>query len=405
VLKRESMKIVHRSLAGAAFVALVGSCGSEASPAFEEPPPPPLKDRRALLGRLGVPSRFLIGHGNDLPGAEKSFDFTQAGVYTLPKVPDVHYVYLSGLVDEQGPHGPGWPDYEPDGSFVTIIAENAIERGVLPMFTLYQVAARGERNWPGLREQDFMSKYWRGVRLLFERLAELDAPAMVHLEPDFWGFAQRQSYSPEGVPVLVGELVPECGDLPGDVFGMGACILRLARGLAPKVALGFHASGFGARDRPAAVAEFLTRCGAREADFIVVETLDRDAGCFEARNDPFCGRYDGTVYWDETNQRSPSFADHLAWVRTIHERLGLPVFWWQMPLGVPSDTPGGTPKHYRDNRVRYFFAHTGEFEAAGGFGAAFGVGAPNQTDITTDGGQFARAVSAYYEAPLTLERP
>ena len=31
---------------------------------------------------------------------------------------------------------------------------------------------------------------------------------------------------------------------------------------------------------------------------------------------------------------------------------------------------------------------------------AFGVGAPNQTDITTDGGQFARAVSRYYESPL-----
>jgi hypothetical protein len=39
---------------------------------------------------------------------------------------------------------------------------------------------------------------------------------------------------------------------------------------------------------------------------------------------------------------------------------------------------------------------------AGGLGAAFGVGAGNQTYINTDGNQFRDAVSNYFAAPTML---
>ena len=84
------------------------------------------------------------------------------------------------------------------------------------------------------------------------------------------------------------------------------------------------------------------------------------------------------------------------------EGLGKPMLWWQIPFGVPSNTPGGTPGHYRDNRVRYLFGHVQEFIDAGFAGAAFGTGAANQTDITTDGGQFRNAVTAYFARPVPL---
>lgn len=401
-------------LASAAATTLVSSCTIEdptaAKPAAPEDfgPPPPQKSRLELLGRLGKEPRFLVGLGNDLPPANADFDLTRAQIHTLPATLDVHYVYLSGLHGEQSSSGPGWPEYNPDGSYVTKVASDAIAHGILPMFTLYQVATRGEKRFDLLVESDFMTKYWFGVRLLFEKLGELGRPALVHVEPDFWGFAQRASLrtlGPADIPVLVGAVVPECSDLTADVGGMGRCIVRLARTLAPQVAVGFHASGFGAIDHPQRLAKYLTDCGALETDFVAVDMLDRDAGCFEAGVDPLCVRSGYKAYWDETNQRSPNFTEHLDWVRTIHERLGLPVLWWQLPLGVPSDIPGGTQKHYRDNRVRYFFGHTAEFEAAGGFGAAFGVGAPNQTDVSTDDGQFARAVAGYYAAPLSLGGP
>ena len=92
-------------------------------------------------------------------------------------------------------------------------------------------------------------------------------------------------------------------------------------------------------------------------------------------------------------------------MKTVRERTGLPILWWQTPLGVPSDKPGGTAKSYRDNRVKYFFDHPNELVESGGFGMAFGTGAPNQTDATTDGGQFANAVTKYYASPAAITAP
>lgn len=400
---------MHARLLQLTLVTLLACSSCESSTEEEDGPPPPLKDRGALLERIGRPKRLLVGLGNDLPGAEKNFDTKQAHVFLLPATLDLHYVYLSGLKGEQGPSGPGWPEYEPDGNFVTRIANDAAEKNVVPMFTLYQVAARGEERFDVLLEDDFMTKYWAGVRLLFTKLGAFGKPALVHLEPDFWGFAQRESRDdPSKLPVLIGTAgakLDECKDLPADVSGMGKCFVRLARALAPNVALGFHASGFGNFDRPKAVAKFLLAIGAYDADFIAVDTLDRDAGCFEARIDPLCARTDGLVYWDETNRSPPTFKQHFTWVQAVHERSGMPILWWQTPLGVPSDEPGGTAKKYRDNRVKYFFEHPDELALAGGFGMAFGTGAANQTDVTTDDGQFANAVTKYYASPTAITSP
>jgi hypothetical protein len=78
------------------------------------------------------------------------------------------------------------------------------------------------------------------------------------------------------------------------------------------------------------------------------------------------------------------------------------MLWWQIPFGVPSNTPGGTADHYRDNHVHYLFGHIADFIAAGFAGATFGAGASHQTSITTDGGQFKTAVAAYFANPVPL---
>jgi hypothetical protein len=176
--------------------------------------------------------------------------------------------------------------------------------------------------------------------------------------------------------------------------------VKLARMISPKVVIGFHASRWAGE--PAATVDFLTSVGAAEADYIAIDMLDRDAGCFEEHVDPNCQRNDGPWYWDETNQASPNFHEFLEFSKAIGDGLGKPIIWWQIPFGVPSDEPGGTAGHYRDNRVRYIFGHIDEFIAAGGLAAAFGVGAGNQTYIDTDGGQFQDAVQAYFADPVAL---
>ena len=75
-----------------------------------------------------------------------------------------------------------------------------------------------------------------------------------------------------------------------------------------------------------------------------------------------------------------------------------------MPLAVISWVRPmyGRSGKYRDNRVKYLFEHPEEFVQAGGLGAVFGVGAANQAYITTDGGQFKKAVTQYYNKPTPL---
>jgi hypothetical protein len=348
--------------------------------------------------KLGRAPNFLIGMGNDLAGEEQNWDHAFDGAYTLGVTMDLHYAYLVGL---PGVGDGGWPDWNAGGTFVNIMTDSADAQGTTPMFSVYGMAARGEANASVLEDPSYMGPYWETMVLLFERLAVFDKPAVVHLEPDFWGFQQQQSGGdPASVRVLIHDHVEGCDDQPETLVGLGKCIVHLSRTLSPKVVIGFHASRWGGE--PGAMVEFLTAVGAADADYIAIDMLDRDAGCFEEHVDPNCQRNDGPWYWDETNQTSPNFHEFLDFSKTISDGLGKPIIWWQIPFGVPSDTPGGSSGNYRDNRVHYIFSHIGEFIAAGGLGAAFGVGAGNQTYITTDGGQFRNAVTAYYANPVPL---
>jgi len=372
---------------------------SSSAPIASAPPPPvpdaPPSAERLVVAKLGVgtSANFLVGLGSDNAA---SSDPNQASAYSLGQKLDIHYLYLAGV---------DWPSWNsPAGSYVTMHADAAKAHGVVPMFTLYQAATYGEDNLAVFDTDDFMTKYWSGVRILFQKLAAFDAPAIVHVEPDLWGFAQQHSDVPSDTPMKVGSLVPECSDLPSDVSGMARCVIRLSRQLSPKVVIGLHASSFGAYTNgysdPTRIGNFMNAIGAGDGDITVLETLDRDAGCFENGSDPLCHRT-GAFYWDESNVSHPSFHDHLAYAKTLRTTIGKPLLWWQMPLGVPADTAGYTG-HYRDNRVRYFFSHPGEFAAAGGIGAVFGTGAIHQTDVTTDNGQFKSAVTGYFAAPAAL---
>lgn len=341
-----------------------------------------------LAIKLRGKAQFLVGMGNDLAP-----NHDQDGAYTLGTTLDLHYAYLVGLKGQGG-----WPDWNANGTFIDILANSAKAHGVTPMYTLYSMAAWGEGNLSVLTNDGYMKPYWDGAKLLFQRIAAFGDAAVVQFEPDFWGFAQMQSPDAKH-DVHVTSLASDCAGLTNDLAGMGRCLLKLARTYAPKAAVGFHVSEWAGS--PSAIVSYFKAIGADAADFITTDMLDRDAGCFEAHVDPACQR-GGSFYWDESNTTSPNFHEHLAWIKSIGDGVGLPILWWQVPFGVPSATPGGTAGHYRDNRVHYMFSHVDEFVAAGGVGAVFGTGAGNQTYITTDGGQFKDAVTAYFAKPTPI---
>jgi hypothetical protein len=380
-----------RPAIAAACALLVGACGGGGTGTTGAGGGSGSGSAADVARKLGRTPHFLVGMGNDLNN-----DHTMDGAYTLGVTMDLHYAYMVGL-----PGQGGWPDWNSNGSFVNILADSADSQGTAPMYTLYAMATLGDGNLVGLGMDSFMQPYWDGAKLLFQRIAMFGKPALVHVEPDFWGYAEQMSGGdPGALAVRISGLAPDCAGLPDNLSGMGHCFLKLAHTYAPSALVGFHASRWAG---PAAeMVSFLNGIGAGEADLIVEDMLDRDAGCFEAHTDPNCQRNDGPWYWDESNQSTPNFHDFLDWAKAIGDGLHRPVLWWQVPFGVPSTSPGGTAGHYRDNRVHYIFSHVAEFIAAGGLGVTFGTGAGNQTYITTDGNQFHDAVTQYFAAPVAL---
>jgi len=335
--------------------------------------------------KLGREPNFLIGMGNDLPS---DFAWENSGIYRLGQTLDIHYIYLTK----------GWQDWNEGGEFPKIIGSVDIGKGAAPMSSIYGITGLGENNFDVLVNADYMTEYWDTAKLLMTRYAELDTPAVVHLEPDFWAYGQQKSGGdPSSIPA---RLHPDCDNLPEDLSGMARCWFKLARDNAPKVVIGLHASEWAAGSGTE-VGEFLNALGAPESDIVIIDMLDRDAGCFEDGKLPQCMR-GGTFYLDETNQTSPNFTEKLAFAKQVHQATEKPILWWQLPFGVPSETPGGTPGHFRDNKVRYLFSHVQEFVDAGGLGATFGTGAADQTFIDSDGDQFKDAVTNYYESPVPL---
>ena len=308
--------------------------------------------------------------------------------------PDIYDQYLVGA-------GSGdWTTWSsPAGQFATNIMNDAKAVGAVPMFTLYQING----NASVITNRGTMSTYWANVELLFQKIAAFGKPVLVNLEPDLWGFTENSGGAGQLAYVNINS---NCSALPNTVAGMAQCLLKMARQLAPNAYIGFPPAGWSggyAND-----VSFMGAIGAQNADFIIVQTQDVDAGCDEphpfSANDPgACHPDGGKPYWDESNQTHPNFQDHFTDVSAYRNGIGnnLPLIWWQTPEGVPSPAPGGTAYHYRDDRVDYFLKHPSQLTAIGALAVVFN-GGQNQTNITTDGGQFQALDSAYMDAPAEL---
>ncbi len=344
-----------------------------------------------LAAKLGKPARLLIGIGAQ--GA--TVDPISAIESEAAKV-DIYERYLGGG---------DWTQWNsPPCNYVCVVADAAEKVGAVPMYTQYQMANDGDGNLEVLHNKSFMSTYWARVKLMFQTIDETQKPALVNFEPDFWGYVEQQA--PDGNPAKMAAMVSineDCAKLPNDVTGVAKCLIKMGRKYAPKAYVGFPPSNWGGRSTAEVVA-FMKSIGAQNADFIVEQTSDRDAGCYEKSPQPaYCTRGGSGWYWDETNETHPNFNDNLTEAAAYHSGIGgLPVIWWQTPEGVPSSSKGGRDYHYRDNRMNYYLTHPAELVKAGGLAIVFSTGEDHQTNITTDGGQFQLLDSNYFAAPAKL---
>jgi hypothetical protein len=349
---------------------------------------------------------------------------------------DMQYVYISGgLPDGTGPcascstgcttgggatscagsSGCAWwgcwqYDLDPPGDYVRTFEQGCAEAipKQVPMITYYQLL-QSSGVTEGAPEVNsaaanltFMTRYLADWRFLMQQIGS--TVALLHIEPDFWGYAEQTGGDPTTMPAAVASANPtDCGSLPNTIAGMGKCMIAMTRKYAPHALVALHASAwstnidvtgntnpsFDVAGEAKKTAAFLAACGESSADFVVVETSDRDAGYYqtvEGKN----------VWWDDTNKTLPDFAQDFTWVKALTEALNKPALWWQTPLG--NSAQNNTPNHYQDNRVDYFMGNMSQLAAAHGVGAAFGAGAGDQTTPETDGNNLVMKANAYYSA-------
>ncbi len=371
-----------------------------------------------LLGKLGK-THLVVG--------------ATAETATLDSTPfDLRYLYISGgLFDgaspctscaagctaggqscaNSNPNGCAWwgcwqYDQVPPGAYATNLVTGAETAGQLPMFTYYEIlqssgASEGAGEVAAANGAAFMQRYLRDWRFLCQTIGQ--SVALLHIEPDFWGYAEQRSSDPHSIPAAVASADPEdCGTQENSIAGLGRCMIAIVRKYAPNAVVGLHASSWGTL-RPALsnsdpsfdvagdakkLGDFLLGCGAADGDFVVADLSDRDAGFAQSQG--------SDIWWDSSNLTLPNFAQANLWTKTVAERLGRPVVWWQIPIGNMAQN--NTTNHWQDNRVDYFFSHMAELAAGHVVAVAYGAGIAGQTTAETDGGNLIGKTRAYAAA-------
>ena len=369
-----------------------------------------------LLQSLGFTSRVLIGA-----------DMTESIAEQAPF--DIRYLYLAGgLADGAGTcnscatgctaagascantAGCGWwgcwqDDRVAPGQYLRDLLAKTNATGQLPMITYYELlqtsrVAEGDPEVTvAIRDSALMTRFFNDWRFLLQQIGQ--SPALLHVEPDFWGYAEKLSQDPHLLPAAIAGANPtDCAGQENSVAGMGRCLIAMVRKYAPRAKVGLHASGWGTgmdvisnRDphfdvaaEGRKLADFLLACGAGAADFVGIDLADRDAG------------YERTLgintFWDVTNATLPNFLQAFNWSRALTERLGRPGLWWQLPVG--NMALSNVDKGWQDNRVDYFFSHTAQVAASNAFGMVYGAGEIHQTTPSTDLGNLVSKVRSLH---------
>lgn len=332
-------------------------------------------------------SRLVLGMRDDEGGAGPLRDATRL---------QARYHYLSGGANT----GRGWSTWTMGGgSFVSGFIDDSVQHGFLPIFSLYQMRetnpGAGMAEEPGffanLENRDTMRDYLQDVRLFFQKAGETGQTAVLHVEPDMWGYIERRGGAAEKVEVSSTGL-GELAGLPNTAAGLAQAFVRLRDTYAPKVLLGYHLSVWGTgediadSDPPDAridelskiASDYYASLGAR-FDLIFAEQDDRDDGYRDMHDGGA-----GSSPWTPDD-----FLRQARFLRGVSAATGRSIVLWQLPLG--NSAMPNTPKHYKDNRVEMLLGPGSEairraYVNAGVIGLLFGKAFDDATCACDDDG-------------------
>lgn len=287
-------------------------------------------------------------------------------------------------------------------NFAYNYAVSAHAAGCIPELTYYQIVPTGGEGTQAesttLKNTSLMADYYRDFTALLKQLHAYGSTAVVHVEPDMFGFLEQLNGNPAGIAASVASSGDtDVAAYPNTLAGFGQALLHLRDLYAPNVIMAAHVSTWqwGSSTDPSLNvapyakndATFMTGLG--NWDVFFTDVADRDAGYYQfVQNDP-------SHWWDASNQKYPNFNRFNVWASAFttaaHKRLVI----WQIPIGnTIMDTSNNTNFHYQDNREQYWLLNyptnqaMSELAKSGVIGLLFGAGNSGTTqyyDAAGDG--------------------
>lgn len=301
----------------------------------------------------------------------------------------------------------GWESW--GGSFVSRFVHQAWEKDFIPVVTVYMVLGTppdcGESAAcyaQKLQNSSFVNAY---IASFQRALGEANGlgPVVFNLEPDFYGYMQQLSNSPDRPPGVQPNdpasypVALNRSGYPNNLSGFGRYLVDQVHSLAPNALAApmasmwavppdpMYATGSQAIQNAQSTAAFIDAMGGAQADLLAVEWSDRDAGSGQR------------PWWDDTDQDPPRPTRAILWENALSRASGKRLLLWQVPVGNLS--LDNTCNHYQDNRAAYLFNHPRDIFEAGIIGVLFGGGEACSTQVWTDGGAVAAQGAVAYAAP------
>jgi len=246
----------------------------------------------------------------------------------------------------------------------------------------------GQGDGPGevkaINRADLLTRYLNDYRFFLQKIGS--SHDLVDLEPDFWGYV-RSLGNPHQVAAQVSAADPtDCGSQENSAAGLARCMIAMGHKYAPNAGIGLHLTCWDWQSNTQGCVKDYASLGAQNADFLVADVSDRDAGWYAL---PANGSRN--TFW--TDQQASTF---LAFTKTVAESVGKPIVLWQIPVGNMAQN--NTLNHYKDDKVDWLFGHMNQVANAHIAALLFGPGQQEQTTAESDGGNLISKTIAYRAA-------
>lgn len=333
----------------------------------------------------GLPGTFFIGLSAQ-PGAQTTWVKNTGIPWALC------YQYLSSGVLPGQTWATHWGT-----NFALDYAVSAQAAGCIPEFDYYQLvpttgAQGASAEYSALNSASITADYFKDFTTLLQQLHQYGGKAVVHVEPDMWGFLESLNTNPALLSAAVASSGnPDVAAYPDTVAGFGRALLHLRDLYAPNVVLAAHVStwmwslstdpSLDVTQIARTDAAFMTGTG--NWDVFYTDISDRDAAYYE----DVVGD-GGAHWWDTTNQTYPNFSRLNVWAAAFTAAAQKRLVIWQIPVGnTLMRSSNNTSFHYQDNREQYWLENypnnstISALAQAGVIGLLFGPGNSGTTDV------------------------